>query len=536
MSGQFLPNQSNPNPAPVKPQDRALLRVFGRDEDGAVLILALVVFWLMAMLGGVAVDLMRYEQRRTEIQQTLDRSVLAATGITQELNAGDVVRDYFDKAGLSHRLTDVSAYEERIQNELTFRNVNASARVTLPVFFMHMINIDEISTTANSGAAQRITNVEVSLVLDISGSMSGRRINNLRPAAKEFVTAVLSSSLPGRVSMSIIPYNAQVNIGRPMMGSFNVPPQHDASSCIELPDTVFGSIDISRATPFQHNAHFDPYNNNISNRNSMYWNCAPEDGNTVTILSDDETVLHDAIDNLTTRGNTSIDLGVKWGAYLLNPNANPVIRDLIAINEVAERYSDRPLDRDTAQVLKVLVVMTDGENTTEYNIRDPYNNGESNIWLWRRTDGERTSVYFDRPNTSDDWYWPRTRSWNAGRDGDNGNYEVLTWPEVWSMFPVQFVARNFYAIPLSQSLGSWTSTFMENATRRKDNRLQQICSAARQEGIVVYGIGFEAPNNGRTQVRNCATSAGHYFNASGLEISSAFRAIASNITQLRLTQ
>jgi hypothetical protein len=53
---------------------------------------------------------------------------------------------------------------------------------------------------------------------------------------------------------------------------------------------------------------------------------------------------------------------------------------------------------------------------------------------------------------------------------------------------------------------------------------------------VVYGIGFEAPSSGRNELRACSTSTSHYFDASGLEISTAFRAIASNISQLRLTQ
>ena len=55
-------------------------------------------------------------------------------------------------------------------------------------------------------------------------------------------------------------------------------------------------------------------------------------------------------------------------------------------------------------------------------------------------------------------------------------------------------------------------------------------------GVTVYGIAFEAPTGGRTQISQCATSSAHYFNAAGLQIRTAFRAIASNISHLRLTQ
>jgi hypothetical protein len=55
--------------------------------------------------------------------------------------------------------------------------------------------------------------------------------------------------------------------------------------------------------------------------------------------------------------------------------------------------------------------------------------------------------------------------------------------------------------------------------------------------VIVYGIAFEAPTNGQTQIKNCATSDAHYFLAdANLSIATVFRAIANNISELRLTQ
>ena len=39
----------------------ASLRRFGRAEDGGLMVLSLVLFMLMLLMGGLAVDLMRYE-------------------------------------------------------------------------------------------------------------------------------------------------------------------------------------------------------------------------------------------------------------------------------------------------------------------------------------------------------------------------------------------------------------------------------------------------------------------------------------------
>jgi hypothetical protein len=73
-------------------------------------------------------------------------------------------------------------------------------------------------------------------------------------------------------------------------------------------------------------------------------------------------------------------------------------------------------------------------------------------------------------------------------------------------------------------------------TGTMNNQLQTACGQAKAQGVIVYGIAFEAPTDGAAQIAACASSSAHYFNASGLQINTAFRAIASNISQLRLTQ
>ncbi|MEI6098970.1 MAG: Tad domain-containing protein, partial [Alphaproteobacteria bacterium] len=85
----------------------ARLRGFCRDQDGALIIFGLMLFILMLMIGGLAVDLMRHENTRTRLQNTLDRSVLAAASLNQTRPPADVVRDYMLKAGLTEQLDSV---------------------------------------------------------------------------------------------------------------------------------------------------------------------------------------------------------------------------------------------------------------------------------------------------------------------------------------------------------------------------------------------------------------------------------------------
>jgi hypothetical protein len=78
--------------------------------------------------------------------------------------------------------------------------------------------------------------------------------------------------------------------------------------------------------------------------------------------------------------------------------------------------------------------------------------------------------------------------------------------------------------------------FMRLRTGKKDSRMAQACRAARDAGIVVYAIGFMVNDRTAGVLRDCASSAGHFFRVEGLEISDAFTAIARQVRQVRLVE
>ena len=138
--------------------------------------------------------------------------------------------------------------------------------------------------------------------------------------------------------------------------------------------------------------------------------------------------------------------------------------------------------------------------------------------------------------------------WNSG--GTIATLRQLSWAEVWGGYSTfggmrqSYVAWQYYARALGTDdatrgsvYSTWRTNFRQQTpTTTMDAQLQQICAGAKTNGIIVYGIAFEAPLNGQAQISQCSTSSAHYFNAAGLQIRTAFRAIASNISQLRLTQ
>jgi uncharacterized membrane protein len=95
---------------------------FMRQEDGTITTFALMVFVLMVAVAGIAIDIMRYETQRVQLQYTLDRSVLAAASVTQPLNPVDVVENYFEISGLQDYRLNVD-----VEEGLNFRRVEAYA-------------------------------------------------------------------------------------------------------------------------------------------------------------------------------------------------------------------------------------------------------------------------------------------------------------------------------------------------------------------------------------------------------------------------
>lgn len=508
-----------------------LLRRFWRDDNGAMILLGLVFLMLMMMMGGLAVDLMRFEATRTQLQQTTDRAVLAAASLKQKLDPEDVVRDYFDKAGLSDKLQSVEVVQS-----FNAKSVSVTAAAEVPPFFLPLIGIDELSAPAAGTAIEKINDLEISLVLDISGSMNqSNRLTNLKIAAREFIDTIFASAQPGRTTVSIIPFSGHVNLGPQVASVFNMAMIHSTSYCMDLPPSTFASTTVSRTTSFPQAGHFDPFKATNQLAANIFF-CPPSASNTVLPFSDDPATLKARIGGLIANGNTSIDLGMKWGVTLLDPASNGIVQALVSNNTVKPIYDDRPLNTQDRDVLKVVVLMTDGENTEQSALLAPYRTGLSHVYQKTAT-GELAS-FFDRAATTDDYYMPATNSWSPTPFNLATGWVQMTWPEVFAYASLPYVSWNLVARPQGLANDTATRNLIRTASTlaTKNTRLQQSCVLTKNLGIIVFGIAFEAPVGGRTQIRACSSSAGHYYDVAGLQIQSAFRSIANQIANLRLTQ
>ncbi|MDQ7069968.1 MAG: pilus assembly protein TadG-related protein [Rhodobacterales bacterium] len=507
------------------------LNNFKRDESGVLVVFSVFFFLIILLVGGLGVDIMRTEMTRTRLQHAADNAALAAADLDQILDPTAVVTDYFTKAGMASYLDGVT-----VDEGLGYRIVDVDVSTTINTQLIHMVGIDTMSIGAASTAEERIDSVEISLVLDISGSMgSNSRLTNLKVAAKEFVDTIMDTSAPGKVSISIVPYATQVSAGPTLLAQYNVTAEHSYSDCVNFVSTDFSNTSLSTADQLQRTGPFDVWS--YSTDPITYPVCNVDTASDIRALSMDRAVLKAQIDSLVAGGNTSIDVGMKWGTVLLDPGTQGVISNLIAGGSVPAEFAGRPVAYDSNDTLKVIVLMTDGQNTSQYYLTDDYRSGNSNVWY--NAQKNRYSIYYPSHSGSNDYYWPHNGDWEDHPYGDNesGTAVRMTFPQLWNQVSVLWnYYYNYRPIMGSAAANAWYYDVWDYVgSGTKNARLNTICGAAKTNGVVVYSIGFEAPAGGQSVLQSCASSDSHYYDVDGIEIRQAFSAIASSIRKLKLT-
>ena len=531
-------------------------RDFRRDEAGALIIFGLIFFMLMLMIGGLAIDVMRYENTRTKLQNTLDRGTLAAASLDQAADPTGVVEDYMRKAGLSEQLTSVqvtSAMNERI--------VHSTGLADTHPIFMHLMGIDKFDAFGISQAEQAISNLEIVLVLDVSGSMTGAKIANLKIAADQFVDTVMANDPHHRVSIAIVPYNAQVNIGPRLAAKFNLTYRAGVQdvNCVEIPPSEYATEALSLTNPMPMMAYADiaygtnringfvlPTDANYGKPNYNNAFCKPTTVNMVRLPSNDPNILKSQIDALQAGGNTSITLGMKWGVAMLDPSMRATYDAFIGSGDIPASLPARPFDYDDPKALKIVVLMTDGEHVAHNRINDAYKTGPSPIW--KAGDGNY-SIQFSagRPGWAglNQFYVPHLNQWQAAAYNGGGAAVRQDWKNIWANLKMSYVAWQFYARALAATNNAPSMTVYNSTVAAMqsvyaqvpamDASLQATCDQARANNVQIYGITIEAPPHGNEVITNCA-HLDHTFIADRNTIKAVFQTIAVNLTHLKLTQ
>ncbi|WP_111733690.1 TadE/TadG family type IV pilus assembly protein [Roseovarius amoyensis] len=562
----------------------ARLGRFARDEEGSGIILTLFIFMFMLVMAGLGIDTMRQEMERTRLQATLDAAVLAGAGApvgTEVTEIKAIVEDYFEKSDMASYLHEINTDGEGedegdIVTSLNHTRVYAEASMNIDTYLMKLSGVDTLGAAGAAAAEVRTPKLEVSLVLDVSGSMAGTKLTKLQSAARSFVTTILNGSDPGDTVISVVPFAWTVTPGEDIYNALTVNETHDYSTCLRFSGSDYNDAGIDPDSPVDQQI-FTALYGDFDDLDEDWRSCYPESRAEILPFSMNEADLHAHINALDADGNTSAHIGMKWGAAMLDPDFEDVFEDLKTAGVVDASLSNLPTGYTEPESLKIIVLMADGQNTTSYyfdansEYRGPnsdlylmkyqemefqyaykkhrkgglqysYNESKCNTNDWTcvyEATGEEVSAYYLRDGN--DYYDIEERDWIDDDDYDDIKESDgfisetrLSWEQAWGL-----MSPRYY----SEITGNWNAwndyvgSEYENGST-KDARMQAICSATKARNVIVYTIGYSISSGGNaeTQLRNCASSTNHYYPTNGENIAAAFNSIASNVQNLRLTQ
>jgi Flp pilus assembly protein TadG len=324
------------------------LRRLLKSRDGTVAIVFALTAFLVLLSLGLAVDGARAYNVSNRVSAALDAAALAAGKMLDDENNSTEAIESRAKAFLQAQLADAPVSGIAIPDPVVRVNrntgeVDISVNVSVATTFAQLAGIPRLNFPRASRVRFDQRTVELSMVLDITGSMCTpcSKIDGLKSAARELVSNILTpSTTAGSVKVAIAPYSASVNAGA-------------------FADTVSGgeSSDgcvVERTGP-QNATDRPPQGGNALGtssraRNGQY--ACPT--SPIMPLSSDPAALTAHIDALDTGGFTAGHIGLAWGWYLLSPRWNGVWPG-----------DSRP-KASTQQAIKAVLLMTDGEFNTSY--------------------------------------------------------------------------------------------------------------------------------------------------------------------------
>lgn len=200
---------------------RASARRFASDVRGNVAMIFALVLPVLLLVGLGGIDIHRASGVRMNLQDALDAATLAAarssytaaedlTRVGQAaLQANLAPYDRISLASSSFRLTE----DQKVIGDATVNVTAIAAHIFLPPY--GQLFDAQLPVDAHTEVNRSSKNIEVGLVLDITGSMAeGTRLQDLKAAATQLVDIVVQpTQSPYTTRMAIIPYSVGVNMG-----------------------------------------------------------------------------------------------------------------------------------------------------------------------------------------------------------------------------------------------------------------------------------------------------------------------------------
>jgi Flp pilus assembly protein TadG len=375
----------------VKPSS---LYAFWRDRGAqTAIVFALTILPILAV-GSLALDGSRQVSLKKHLQYVTDAAALAgARSFKEEFSttvAESIARESF-AANIASTHSDATCSVDLLDVDMTDLSVELDTSCTIPtVFGSEVIGYDEVSVSASSTAAAYHKTADVSMMFDVSRSMNGSELADLKVAAKRAADIIIGTNPGARGRVAIAPFASGVNAGDyGNKASGRLPGADPESDNWVNPGGVHtervcvtertGADAFTDAEPVTGSFVGDPINvatsfaltaaTGQSHMPSAYM-CPdspihPLDGNATSVKNAIDGLQRSSIASLYS-GNTAGHLGIAWAWYLISPNWTNVWTD----TNYGGSAAAAPHAYGDPNKPKIVILMTDGR--FQFAFRPPF--------------------------------------------------------------------------------------------------------------------------------------------------------------------
>ncbi|MCK7614470.1 pilus assembly protein TadG-related protein [Roseibium sediminicola] len=484
---------------------------FSRNREASVLPIFGLMVIMLVVIAGAAFDVTRTVNAREKLAFALDAAALsvARSLSTTLMTDADIKLELEDS--LKTNLYGEEFLAEAIKNldpDVKPENgtVTVSSRATLNNYFldfggygMKTIGPETFAFSASSQVTYSQYEVEVALVLDVTGSMgtNSNDIKALRTAAKDLVKELISEDTDeadSKIRISVVPYSQGVNLGSNASTVTNN--QSGSKNCVtERPgeqrftDAIY-KYDSSDSEFFGSAGKILFRNGKRQQKyqwgewvDSPWGEACPKQE--ILPLTANRAALDTKIGALTASGGTAGQTGIAWGWYTLAPDWGA----LWPTSAPAEYGEGTKNDK----IKKFAVIMTDGDFNNYFDAEEYSKTTEVCDWVESSSKKKKKSK----------------KEWKC--------WDETTTETVWTEFYQDYA-----------DIGD------ESADRGLE-----LCDKMKDEHIHIYSVYFETNGSdfGEDLMRGCATDAKSFFLAtSTTDLENAFSNIAKKIQAIYVSK
>ena len=361
-------------------QHNNFIQRFWGDQRGIAGPIIALTFTAIISSVGASIDYARAQMAQAKLSDTLDAAALAAGSIAnaKPTEVVSVAQNYFN-VNFPQGYMDASIAPLQFINNVQDAPPIITASATIPTIFMGIVGIDTMTVSAHTEIARNSGGLELVLVMDNTGSMSGQKLTELKSSATDLVNILFgSAAAKDDLWIGLVPFAQTVNIGKTHTSwldgtSFNWGPT-SWGGCVDAQSAGLDQTDNPPTTAADKlRAYYWPDDNNndwIDNKGKYRSLTATRGPNAycsqaVTPMTNQKAAILSGINSMVANGNTHVNLGALWGWRMLSPRWRSLWGGTMNANNL-------PLDYGTENMTKVAIMLTDGQNTMDNTTRTSY--------------------------------------------------------------------------------------------------------------------------------------------------------------------